>query len=104
VIYYKFYHLFVMYWYVYILKCNDGLFYCGITKNLKNRISEHNKGMCITTRKRRPVILVWSENFIFQKAARLMEEKIKSQGPRRFLYSKLNILKKIKNKNLSGIV
>ena len=31
-------------WYIYILKCNDGRFYTGITSNLKRRFKEHKRG------------------------------------------------------------
>ena len=31
-------------WYVYILKCNDGTLYTGITNDLGKRVSSHNKG------------------------------------------------------------
>lgn len=31
-------------WHVYILKCNDGRFYTGITNNLERRFEEHKTG------------------------------------------------------------
>ncbi len=31
-------------WYVYILQCKDGSFYCGITNNLEKRLLAHNSG------------------------------------------------------------
>lgn len=31
-------------WYVYILECNDGTLYTGITNDLEKRILTHNKG------------------------------------------------------------
>ncbi len=50
---------------VYILKCRDGSFYVGSTRStLENRVAEHNTGTHDGyTRRRRPVELVFSENF-----------------------------------------
>ncbi len=31
-------------WYLYILKCRNGSFYTGITKDIKKRIDEHESG------------------------------------------------------------
>ncbi|NQY68400.1 MAG: GIY-YIG nuclease family protein, partial [Flavobacteriales bacterium] len=31
-------------WYVYFLKCNDGLIYTGCTSNINERLQRHNKG------------------------------------------------------------
>lgn len=48
---------------VYILRCSDGTFYTGITRNLPKRIDEHNtsdKGAKYT-RSRRPVVLAYHE-------------------------------------------
>jgi putative endonuclease len=48
----------------YILKCSDGSFYAGSTTNLENRVKTHNQGKGATyTSKRRPVQLVYHEQF-----------------------------------------
>lgn len=47
-------------WYVYVVRCNDNSLYCGVSKNVENRVAEHN-GNCRGakyTRSRRPVTLV----------------------------------------------
>lgn len=48
---------------VYILKCSDGSYYTGSTKDLEGRVREHE--LCehpdSYTYSRRPVQLVWSE-------------------------------------------
>ena len=31
-------------WYVYIIECQDGLYYTGVTWNLKARIEQHRSG------------------------------------------------------------
>jgi putative endonuclease len=49
-------------WAVYVLRCSDGSFYCGITTDVERRVREHN-GLptgAAYTRARRPVTLVTS--------------------------------------------
>ncbi|MBS9784384.1 GIY-YIG nuclease family protein, partial [Candidatus Gracilibacteria bacterium] len=51
---------------LYILKCADDTLYTGITNNLENRIKKHNGeivGGAKYTRARRPVSLVYTEDF-----------------------------------------
>ena len=50
--------------YMYILKCSDGSYYTGSTRELEKRVMEHNMGMGSNyTRKHRPVELVYFEEF-----------------------------------------
>ncbi|WP_396657894.1 GIY-YIG nuclease family protein [Microbacterium sp.] len=50
--------------YVYILRCNDGTFYVGSTKDLALRLEQHSSGHgAAYTRRRLPVTLVWSDEF-----------------------------------------
>ena len=49
-------------WLVYILECNDGSFYTGITNNMERRYQQHNDGSASRyTRSRRPVIIRYQE-------------------------------------------
>src|SRR5438874_13324640 len=50
---------------VYILRCADGSYYCGIARQgLERRVAEHNSGVLGGyTSARRPVVLVYSEWF-----------------------------------------
>jgi len=53
-------------YYLYILRCSDNSLYCGQTKNLGKRITEHNtnkKKSAKYTWSRRPVKLVYSEEY-----------------------------------------
>lgn len=51
-----------MTWVVYLVECNDGTLYCGVTNNLERRLAAHNAGKGARyTRGRAPVRLVWSE-------------------------------------------
>ncbi|QAT43986.1 GIY-YIG nuclease family protein [Aminipila luticellarii] len=53
--------------YVYILECGDGTYYTGWTVNLEKRIKEHNgelkSSMAKYTRSRRPVKLIYAEEY-----------------------------------------
>ena len=51
-----------MYWHIYIIECNDGKLYTGITNNLERRVKAHNSGNgCRFTKYRIPVKLLYSE-------------------------------------------
>ena len=66
-------------WYVYIVRCNDGTLYTGITKNLDKRIDEHNSGNggAKYTRFRRPVTLVYTEQVESRSDAAKREYQLK---------------------------
>ncbi|MDF3075912.1 MAG: excinuclease subunit [Alphaproteobacteria bacterium] len=51
--------------YVYILRCADGSYYVGSTRTeLEIRVGQHSAGTYGGyTKSRRPVVLVWSEEF-----------------------------------------
>jgi len=66
-------------YYVYILKCSDGLTYTGITNDISRRFEEHQKGLnknCFTY-KRRPLELIFHQVFNDVKQAIYFEKKIK---------------------------
>jgi putative endonuclease len=50
---------------VYIVRCSDGSYYTGLTKQeVEARLWEHNEGIYDGyTRKRRPVVLVFTETY-----------------------------------------
>lgn len=51
-----------MQWFLYILECNDGTLYTGITTDLARRLQQHNAGIAARyTRARLPVAMVYSE-------------------------------------------
>ncbi|EHQ28675.1 GIY-YIG nuclease family protein [Mucilaginibacter paludis] len=52
-------------YYVYILLCNDGSYYTGVTNNIELRLDQHQSGIDpkAFTYKRRPVKLVFSQIF-----------------------------------------
>jgi putative endonuclease len=62
----------------YMLYCGDRSFYAGHTDNLETRIFEHEQGMASDyTARRRPVKLVWSQEFATRMEALEAERKIK---------------------------
>lgn len=62
----------------YILLCSDGTFYCGWTNNLEKRLKAHNSGTGSRyTRARRPVELVYYEEFPTKEEAMSREWHLK---------------------------
>ncbi|MFN3820356.1 GIY-YIG nuclease family protein [Blastomonas sp.] len=67
-----------MAFYAYLLRCNDGSYYAGHTDDLEHRLSQHQAGaLGGYTAKRRPVTLVWSEDFGAGDDAVVVERQIK---------------------------
>ena len=71
-------------YYVYIVCCADDTLYTGIATDLERRIEEHNssdKGAKYT-RARRPVSLVYSEEYADRSSASKREYEIKKKMSR----------------------
>ena len=67
-----------MEWVVYLLRCRDGTLYTGCTNNLPHRLCAHNEGKGAKyTRARRPVVLVYQEQFATKEEAMRREWEIK---------------------------
>lgn len=66
-------------YFVYILLCADGTYYCGATNNLQKRLKQHSseKNGAHYTKIRRPVTLKYSQQFQTLKEARAREAEIK---------------------------
>jgi putative endonuclease len=66
-----------MFW-VYLLRCSDGSYYTGHTDDLKKRLQEHQTGFVKSyTSIRRPIKLVYQQNFLSREDAFAAERKIK---------------------------
>ena len=64
--------------YTYILECKDGTLYTGWTNNLEKRLKDHNEGRGAKyTKARRPVTLVYYEEFESKEEAMKREYAIK---------------------------
>ncbi|WP_295386271.1 GIY-YIG nuclease family protein [uncultured Thiodictyon sp.] len=68
-----------MSFWVYILRCADGSYYTGQTDNLEKRIAEHTTGAITScyTFNRRPLHLVFSQDFPTREEAIASEQQIK---------------------------
>lgn len=64
--------------YTYLVECSDGTLYCGWTNNIENRLKAHNDGKGAKyTKSRRPVELVYYEEFPTKEEAMSREYAIK---------------------------
>jgi predicted GIY-YIG superfamily endonuclease len=67
-----------MSFYAYMLRCSDGAYYVGHTDDLDARVGAHQSGLLPGyTQKRRPVQLVWSQEFSDREQAFAAERQIK---------------------------
>ena len=67
-------------WHVYIVKCSDDSLYTGITTDIARRVNEHNtddKLGAKSLKGKRPVSLVYTEDFANQIEAAKREREIK---------------------------
>ena len=66
-------------YYVYIVQCADGTFYTGYTTDVKRRILEHNfsSRSAKYTRSRRPIKLLYKEEYDDLSSALRREHQIK---------------------------
>ena len=63
--------------YNYIVRCRDASYYVGHTDDLDERIADHNDGQFSSyTRKRRPVRLVFVEEFQTREEALARERQL----------------------------
>lgn len=64
--------------YLYILRCRDDSFYVGHTDDLERRMAEHDTGACGGyTARRRPVELVFVDEFQTRDEAKERERQVK---------------------------
>ena len=72
--------------FAYILQSSINLkYYVGSTKEVTNRIEEHNTGECKSTLKGIPWRLVRVEEYLTRAEAVRKEKQIKARGAKRFL-------------------
>jgi putative endonuclease len=68
----------------YIVRCVDDSYYVGSTVDLERRLSEHNLGLgAAYTRRRRPVVLVWSAEFERVDEAFAFEKQVQGWSRRK---------------------
>ncbi|MBU3839762.1 MAG: GIY-YIG nuclease family protein [Candidatus Ruminococcus intestinipullorum] len=82
--------------YTYILKCADGTFYTGWTNNIEKRVLAHNAGRGAKyTKARRPVELVYLEEFSIKEEAMRREYQIKQLSRQEKIYLIENYKKRL---------
>ena len=66
-------------YYAYLARCNDDSLYAGYTNNIENREEAHNEGNAGAryTRMRRPVKIVYFEEFVNRSDAMKRESELK---------------------------
>lgn len=69
-------------WYVYMVRCNDGSLYTGISTNVSKRVDDHNSSSVGAkyTKSRRPVVLVWQSAVMERNTASSLEYHMKRQS------------------------
>jgi len=68
-------------WYIYLIRCNSGQLYTGITTDVARRFSEHEQGKGAKfLRGKSPLTLVFSECVGDRSEALKLEIKIKKMG------------------------
>jgi putative endonuclease len=67
-----------MFW-MYMLRCSDDSFYVGHTDNIEQRLAQHEQGLITTcyTYWRRPLTVVFAQDFVTREEALAMEQRVK---------------------------
>ncbi len=70
-----------MWYYVYVLKSHKmGCIYIGCTKDLGNRIKQHNNGTVYSTKRMLPIELIYYEAYKSKEHAYQREKRLKYFG------------------------
>ena len=76
--------------YIYILESLlDNNFYVGYTNDLENRFKKHNNGQVESTKKRRPLELVYYEACLCQDDAIHREKYLKTAWGKKYIKNRL---------------
>ncbi len=66
-------------WFLYLLECNNGAYYAGITNDLPARFETHLAGKGARyTRANRPVKIIASKFYVDRSSASIAEAQLKS--------------------------
>ncbi|MCX6825346.1 MAG: GIY-YIG nuclease family protein [candidate division SR1 bacterium] len=74
-----------MFGYVYVLEMANGKYYVGSTKNIQNRLIEHQTGESKSTKNHLPVKLLFYKKYATIIEAIHMETKIKKSKSRKVI-------------------
>ncbi len=77
-------------YYTYVLESlKDRNFYTGYTDNLQKRFKEHNAGLVMSTKSRRPLRLIYYEAYLNRWDAKRREKYLKTGMGKRDLKNRL---------------
>jgi putative endonuclease len=77
-------------YYTYVIQSEkDKRFYTGFTRDLQNRLNEHNLGKVASTKNRGPFILVYYKACLNEQDATAREKYLKSGMGKRYLRNRL---------------
>ena len=71
--------------YLYILQNTEGKYYVGVTERLDDRLEEHNRGQCFSTRNKGPWKIVYTELHVTKGAAMKREGQIKRKKRKSYI-------------------
>jgi putative endonuclease len=78
------------YYYVYVLRSQkDGKLYVGYTKDIRQRLEQHNSGKVESTKRRMPLELLYWEGCINQQDATKREKYLKCAWGKRYIKTRL---------------
>ncbi len=76
--------------YTYVIQSKkDSHFYTGYTRDLRNRLDEHNSGLVTSTKNRWPFKLIYYEACLDSQDATAREKYLKSGMGKRYLKNRL---------------
>ncbi|OGH50102.1 MAG: excinuclease ABC subunit C [Candidatus Levybacteria bacterium RIFCSPLOWO2_12_FULL_37_14] len=67
-------------YYVYVIQLHDATYYHGFSRNLRERLKEHQEGSVYSTKNLRPFKLVFYSAFFSKKKALAFEKYLKSSS------------------------
>ncbi|MFH1383629.1 MAG: GIY-YIG nuclease family protein [Candidatus Omnitrophota bacterium] len=67
----------------------DNRFYTGFTSNLRKRFSQHNEGVIVATKKRKPFELIYYEACLHKEDVVKREKYLKTGMGKRLLQNRL---------------
>lgn len=77
-------------YYTYVIQSDkDALFYTGFTRDLQNRLEEHNTGKVASTKNRRPFRVIYFEACLNEQDATAREKYLKTGMGKRYLKNRL---------------
>lgn len=77
-------------YYTYVIQSEkDGRFYTGFTRNIRNRLNEHNLGKVTSTKNRGPFRLVYYEGSLNEQDATAREKYLKTGMGKRYIKNRL---------------